>query len=178
MAIVWAGALVLFVVLYFLTISPQSKTLAKLSADLVEKQKTYEVAVAAAQQDNQKRLADEVESLKSRLAGYVIESEESANLTFDISRIAGDKQVSSFTIRASEQIRSADLIDIKNLQENAVVITFASNFKQFAAFLNALERHRPSVFVDRFKMVREDQAGNAQKVDMELAFFVKKRPEG
>ena len=178
MSVVWAGSFVLLVLAYFLVISPQLKVKAQFAKELVEKRQMYDAALGAAQEDNKKKLADEVEALKSKLGNYAVEFDESANLTFDIGRIAADKQVGSFTIKTPEQTRDSDPSGSKYLQENRIDIAFASNFRQFAAFLNAIERHRPLIFVDKFKVSRGDQGGTSNKVDMGLSVFVRKRPEG
>jgi Tfp pilus assembly protein PilO len=177
-SVVWAVSFVLLMLAYFLVISPRLEVKAQLAKELVEKQQMYDAAVNAAQDDNKKKLADEVEVLKSKLGDYAVESDESANLTFDIGRIAADKQVGSFTIKTPDQMRDSDQSDSKYLQENRIDIAFASNFKQFAAFLNAIERHRPVIFVDKFKVSRGEQGGTSNKVDMGLSVFVRKRPEG
>jgi hypothetical protein len=178
MSVVWAVSIVLVALVYFLVISPQLKVKAQLAQELGEKQQMYDAAASAAQEDNKKKLTYEIEVLKSKLGDYAIEFEESANLTFDIGRIAADKQVGSFTVKTSEQSRDSDQSGPKYLQENRIEIAFASNFRQFAAFLNALERHRPVIFVDRFKVLRQEQGGASNKVDMGLSVFVRKRPEG
>ena len=178
LAAVWGAAIVLFVLAFYLFISPQLRVSAQLAADCNEKQKLYESAIEAAKEENQKKLADEVKTLKNRLSQFVVESQDSANLTFDISRLAGAKQVASFTVKNSEQSMGPDQSDSKNLQENHIEVSFASDFRQFASFLNELERHQPVVFVDRFKLTRANQGDSNHKVEMDLSFFVKKRPEG
>lgn len=178
MAIVWSAAFALFALAFFFFVSPQMKVAAQLAADCDAKQKLYESAVEAAKEENKKKLADEVQTLKNRLSQFVVEAQESANLTFDVSRIAGAKQVSSFTVKTPEQLKSSDQGDSKNLQENRIEVSFSSDFRQFAAFLNDLERHQPVVFVDRFKLTRANNNETLHKIDMALSFFVKKRPEG
>jgi hypothetical protein len=178
MSVVWAASLVLFVLAYFLVISPKLQVKAQLVKEVVEKQQEYDAAVNAAQEDNKKKLADEIEGLKIKLGGYAVEFEESANLTFDIGRIAADKQVISFTVKTAEQYKDSDKSGPKYLQENRIDIAFGSNFGQFAAFLNALERHRPVIFVDRFKVSRGERGDTLHRVDMGLSVYVRKRPEG
>jgi Tfp pilus assembly protein PilO len=178
MGVVWAASLGLFVLAFVFLVSPQRKITADLARELAEKNKLCESALEAAREENKKKLLDEVQELKSRLGDYVVEFEESANLTFDISRIAGDKQVSSFTVKTPDQSRNSDQSDSKNLQENRVEVSFNSDYGQFASFLNALERHRPVVFVDKFKLGIDRQGEAGIKVDMDLSFMVKRKPEG
>jgi heme exporter protein D len=178
MGIVWAASLVVFALVYYVVIAPQLKVKNQVLKESAEKQQRFESALSAAQEDNKKKLAGEVEELKTRLSDYVSEYEESANLTFSISRIAADKQVSDFTVKTSEQSKIQDALAAKNLQENRVEIAFASDFLRFANFLNALERHQPVIFVDRFKVSHGDQSGTPNKVDMTLSYFVRKKQDG
>ena len=178
MGIVWAASLVLFALIYYVVIAPQLKIKNQVLKDSTEKKQQFESALNAAQEDNKKKLAGEVEELKTRLSDYVSEYEESANLTFSISRIAADKRVSDFTVKTSEQGKVQDALVAKNLQENRIEIAFASDFLQFASFLNTLERHQPVIFVDRFKVSRGDQSGTPNKVDMTLSYFARKKLDG
>ena len=81
MGIVWAASLVVFSLVYYIVIIPQLKVKAQLLEESTEKQKMFESALSAANEDNKKKLAGEVEELKTRLFGYVSEYEESSNFT-------------------------------------------------------------------------------------------------
>jgi hypothetical protein len=175
LGIVWGATLVVCAVAYYFLIVPQVKTKAKLIKEATEKKAQYDMAINASLEETRKKLAAEVESLRGRLSNYASEYEDFANQTFAISRMAGDKQVSAFTVKATEQDRQQDQLKAKNLQENKMEIAFSSDFMQFANFLNTLERHQPVVFVDRFKLQRGDQGATSAKVDMSLSFFVRKK---
>ncbi|MGA2094420.1 MAG: GspMb/PilO family protein [Sedimentisphaerales bacterium] len=174
MGLVWAGALVVVVAAFIFLINPQVREKDRLAKEAADKQKLYNGAVEAAKEDTKKKLAAELESLKSKLNDYAIDSEDSANMTLDISRVATAGQVASFTIKNCEQQQSGQS-DSKYLQENRIQISFSSDFRQFATLLNMLERHRPVIFVDNFRITR---ASDNNKVDMDLSIFVRKRPEG
>jgi Type II secretion system (T2SS), protein M subtype b len=177
MGIVWGSSLLLFAIAYYMVITPQLKVRARLLKEVTDKKNLLNMAINASTEENKKKLAGDVELLRSRLNNYVSEYEESANLTFAISRIAGDKQVNAFTVKTSEQDKQQDNLTSKNLQENHMEISYTSDFTQFVNFLNTLERHQPVVFVDRFKIQRGDQSGTSNKVDMSLSFFVKRKQE-
>jgi Type II secretion system (T2SS), protein M subtype b len=178
MGIVWSVSFFLFAIAYYFIIAPQLKVKAGLLKEATEKKEQLDMALNASLEDNKKKLVAEIESLKTRLSNYVSEYEDSPNLTFAVSRIAGDRQVSAFTVKTSEISRQQDQLTAKNLQENKMEISFVSDFMQFANFINTLERHQPVVFVDRFKVQRDGQGGSANKVDMSLSFFVRKKQTG
>jgi hypothetical protein len=178
MGIVWGVSFVLFAIAYYLFITPQLKIKAQLLAEATEKKGRLEMALDISLEDNKKKMTAEVESLKAMLGNYVSEYEDSPNLTFAVSRIAGDRQVRAFTVKTPESGRQPDQLATKNIQENKMEISFASDFLQFANFINTLERHQPVVFVDRFRMQREGPGGTTNKVDMSLSFFVRRKQAG
>ncbi len=175
MGIVWGCSAVVFAIGYSLFIVPQVKVKDKLSKEAAEKKATFDMALNASLEENKKKLAAEVEALRGKLGDYASDYDEFANQTFAISRIAGDKQVSAFTVKTSDQQDKQHELTSKNLQENRMEIAFTSDFLQFANFLNTLERRKPVVFVDRFKVQRGEQTGMPNKVDMSLSFFVRKK---
>ena len=177
MGLVWGGSSVLFVLAYLFVIGPQLKIKANITRQANEKRQVCEAAIEAAKEENRKKLVEEVKALKSSVNDYVADSEDSSNLTFDIGRIASDKHVGSFTIKANDRLGGSGKLESKNLEEKYIDISFESNYKQFATFLNAIERHRPVIFVDRFKVSRPAQSGNPNKVDMGLAIFVRKQTQ-
>jgi len=65
--------------------------------------------------------------------------------------------------------------DCKYIRENHIVVSFIGGFNQFATFLNALERHRPVIFVDKFAIARSGQDSSVYQVSLNVAAFVKKQ---
>lgn len=178
MGLAWAACFVLFALAYFFVISPQLGVKARLARESAEKKQMCEVAINIAKEDSKKKLSDEVKGLKSKLSGYAVDSEESANLTLNIGRIAADKRVSSFAIKSVDQIMDAGQVESGYLQENYVEVTFKSGFNQFATFLNALERHQPVIFVNKFKVLRGGRDDKLNTVDMGISIFVRKQADG
>lgn len=178
MGFVWGISFALCAVAVYFFVKPQMKIKAELLKEATAKKEQLETALNASLEENKKKLAADVESLRSKLSNYVSEYEDSPNITFAVSRIAGDKQVSAFAVKTPELDKQQDQLKAKTLQENKMEISFASDFMQFANFINTLERHQPVIFVDRFKLQRGEEGGNASKVDMSLSFFVKKKQNG
>jgi len=177
LALVWAGSLVLFLLVYFLVLSPQAAALSRVEQKFAQAKHTYEAALLASRTETKTKLARELEQLQNRLGDFAVDFNNSSNLTFDIGRIAGEKQLGSFTVKTVDSRKNANDNDNQYLQENKVQISFEGSFTQFARFLNALERHRPVLFVDSFKIVRSAQESSPHKVDMDIAVFVRRRQQ-
>ncbi|GAI49604.1 unnamed protein product, partial [marine sediment metagenome] len=115
--------------------------------------------------------------LQERFKDFVINFDNLANLTFDISQIAKEKRLASFSIKGVETRGGSSIFDSKYLSENHFAVSFTGSFNQFATFLNALERHRPVVFVDKLKITHSRRENSDHKVDMDLAVFVRKQQD-
>ncbi len=174
-ALIWAGSLIPFFFAYMIALAPQQKSKKQVRWQLAETKQMYDFAIRASQEETKIKSNEEIENLRSKLKDFVVDFEDSANLIFDISQIANEKKVDSFSIKGQEAHRGSTVLDLKHLQENRIDINFTGAFNQFATFLNSLERHQPVIFVDNFKITRSARGDSSHKVNMKLAAFVRKR---
>lgn len=175
LGIIWGACLMVFVFTYVWVLSPQSLMKQKFSSELEEKKQDYVAARGASQEGARKRLLLEVEQLEDKLHSYVADSNGSTNLTFDISQIANKNNVASFSIKSKANNNFFDVPQCSLISENRMDVSFMSDFRQFAMFLNSLERHEPVVFVDSFSITRSRQSDSGHRVKMGLSVFVEKR---
>jgi len=176
-AIVWAACLVLFILAYILVLGPQKSSRKHFESTLAEKKDLYEFAQRATQEQTKIRLNEQIEGLRETLKDFVVDLEDSANLTFDIGRIANEEDVSSFSIKSNDKQGISEIPDCNSICENHIDISFIAGFNQFATFVNALERHQPVLFVNKFTMTRSNKGESAYQVSLDIAAFVKKQQE-
>ncbi|MGA1980453.1 MAG: GspMb/PilO family protein [Sedimentisphaerales bacterium] len=175
MALIWSGCFVLFFFIYMLTLAPQKNSKEQLEKQLAEKKRMHNSALEAAQEETKIQLNEQIEHLRDELKNFVIDFEDSVNLTFDISQIAGGKGVTSFSLETKKDSGRETEKSDKYISESHIDISFSTmDFSQFAALLNALERHRPVIFVDKFAITRSDKGSSEHQVNMNLAVFVRK----
>jgi hypothetical protein len=176
-AIVWAACLVLLLLAYIMVLRPQHLNEKRLDRTLAEKKRLYESAQRATQEATRAQLNEQIRQLRDRLHDFVIGFEDSANLTFDIGQIASDKKVTAFSVKGKENRTALAVPDCNAISENHMNVSFVSGFYQFATFVNALERHKPVLFVNEFTIVRSNQNDAAYEVTLDVAAFVKKPRE-
>lgn len=175
--LIWAACFVVFLLVYILVLGPQKNRKKRVEGKLAEKKQIYESALTASQKETKIRLNEQIENLRNRLKDFVIDFDDSANLTFEISQIANDKKVASFSIKGKENsVLSGESVS-KYISENHIVISFTGGFNQFATFLSALERHRPVLLVDKFAITRSGQDDSTFRVSLNLAAFIRKQRE-
>lgn len=176
-AIAWAACLVLFVLAFIFVLGPQKSNRRHLENTLAEKKEQHEMAQRATQEQTKIRLNEQIEGLRFILKDFVVDLEDSANLTFDIGRIANEEDVSSFSIKNNDKQGVLEIPDCNSICENHIDISFIAGFDQFATFVNALERHQPVLFVNEFTISRSNKGESIYQVSLDIAAFVRKQQE-
>jgi lipopolysaccharide export LptBFGC system permease protein LptF len=174
-ALIWMGCFALFFFVYMLMLAPQKNNKKQLEKKLEEKKQMHEFALKASQNETRAQLSDQIESLRNELKNFVVDFKDSANLTFDISHIANEKGVGSFSIETKKGSAPPQKTADKHISESYIDISFSTkDFNQFAALLNALERHKPVIFVNKFDITRSKKGDSEHQVKMNLAVFVRR----
>ncbi len=177
-ALIWVGSLICLGCIYIFLLAPQRNAKNLMAKQLTEKKQIYESAMETSKAETKIRLKEQLETLQNKLADFVIAPENSADLIFDISQIANQWSVDSFSIKSKENRKSSDFANLTYITESCIDISFEGNYNKFAALLNALERHRPVIFVDDLVITRSKEGSSDNQVNMSLAVFTKKPQNG
>jgi len=180
-ALIWAGCCALFLLIYITALAPQKESSKWLETLYLVKKQAYESAQVAARDETKSELNKQIERLQDRLRDFVIDLENSVDLTFDISQLAKEKEVTSFSIssvKGKDGRTDSEIPGCEHIGESFIKVSFNAGFNHFASLLNALERHRPVLFVDKCKITCPEQGGSNHSVNMELAVFVRKKTSG
>ena len=175
--LIWACCFAALMLVYMLVLSPQHKRQIRVKQDLVETRLLYESVHQATQENTRKRLLGELEGLRSRMEDFAVDYKDLANLTFDISRMAAEEKLVSFSMKTRSDF-SPSASEDKQLRENQIDLSFTAGFNQFARFMSALERHQPAIFVDKFSISRSGRNDGQHQVSINLAVFVRKSAAG
>jgi len=175
--IIWTACFVIFMLAYMLILRPQKNSGKLIEEKLAEKKKVYKSALKAAREETRIQLKEQIENLQNRLEDFVVDFEDSANLTFDLSQIAEEKKIASFGSKVKNNRGLTTNVDYKYITENHINISFIGNFNQFATFLNTLERHRPVIFVDKFTITCSGREDSGYQISLNVTAFVKKQQD-
>jgi len=176
---VWLVSFVVLAGAYMFLLAPQSSIRRQLDQQLAQKKRACGQAQLAADQEYRNKQQEEIERLASKLRDYVVGSDESDSMTFNISQIARKTSIDAPNIKNEQKSNRgpSDSFECEFITENYISVDFAGDFDQFAKLLNALERHRPAIFVEAFSIERSKRDGALPDVDMRLAFFARKQAE-
>jgi Tfp pilus assembly protein PilO len=176
-ALIWAPCFIVLLLIYVFLVRPQSKNRAALESKVSEIKQLYESAQNAARESYRVEMNQKLEKFKGQLKDFVVDERDTADLTFGISKVANEKNVTAFGIKAEDAQSKYNIPGCTNIYEKRIQVDFTSGFNQFAGFLNALERHQPVVFINDFKMSRSSDNPSGHRSSMGLAVLVRKRVE-
>ena len=165
-----------FVAAHMILLKPQTDSERYLEKKLIEKRQEHRAAERAAEEQTKIELNKQIARLRERLSDFVIDFENAADLKFDITQLAREKQVASLSVGSGQKSRKI-ASDSSSIDESHIDISFVSRFNQFASFVNSLERHRPVFFVHTFKIVCSNQDESAYTVTLDVRALVRRPQE-
>ena len=170
----WVPCIALGVAFYLFALEPQMQRVNALEMELTDARRLYSRATEAARPENQRRLSQETQKLNERVGDFVLLPETAPDLAFEIAELASRTEVESFTMKPQDRAGLEAVPNCEKVGERLINVAFASHFHQFATLLNALERHRPVLFVETFAITRPRQEAEKPRIDMQLAVLVEK----
>jgi hypothetical protein len=173
-SLTWGASLGLFLLAYVVVLGPQGRAKSSALRNLVEQEQAYKAARKATEEQAQERLKEQLRHLSDKIEDFVVAFDKSANLTFDISRMANEREIESFNIKNEGEIDISVNDENRTVFENSIEVTFSASFNQFASLLNALERYKPVVFVDSFNISPPDINSGKPQISMNLVCLVRK----
>lgn len=178
MAVVWGPFLLLMIGFHLLVLGPKMRRVKALEAELADARMILSRAMDAAKEENRMALREAVAQVDDRVSDFVLRPETAPDLGFEIGQLANRTGAESFNMKPRNRQRSAAVADCDQFGEERIDVSFRSRFHDFAALLNAVERHRPILFVETFVIDRPRTPSSKPQASMELAVLVEKPHDG
>jgi len=172
--VVWGAALFLLLLGYMVLIRPQNLAVKKTKNQIENKTEEYRVAQDCSKEQTKARMKDKLRASQDRLAEFVVDTEQAAGLTFDISQIADRLKVDGFNSKRKASESYMEIDGCSEIGKGQIEVAFLADFPQFAKFVNMLERNIPVIFVDEFYISPKMKNLAEHDVRMTLAYFVRK----
>ncbi|MBN2269016.1 MAG: hypothetical protein JXN61_00280 [Sedimentisphaerales bacterium] len=170
--VVWVGWLAVVLVAFLLVVMPQERAKVQIARQLTDKRQAIIHARETASVQTRTQLDQEIESLQSMVGDFVMDHTTAANLAFEVSRISKDMKLDAFTLTNTDKDGFVKVSSGSDILARPVNLSFNTSFNRFAAFLNALERYRPAIFADTFRIVRVPGEAGMHQVNMKLYVLV------
>ena len=173
-AFILLGCSAMALLLYTCLLIPQQKNKKMIENQLAEKKEAFANIKNLSQSNIAEKLRAEIEDITSMKNNFVAEPEIMNNLTFEIGQIADSLKINAFKIVLRKDGANDDQGKWKHIAEKHFAVSFQADYNQFANFLNSLERHKPVVFVDNFKIAKAGKDDEPADVRIGLTVLVKK----
>ena len=174
LALAWGPFAALAVTCHLFALKPQMQRVTALEAELTDARRLYGRAMEAAKQETQDRLTAAVTRLDERIADFALRPSATPDLAFEIAELASATEVEAFAMTPRNYERLKRLDQCETIGEKQLDISFAGHFHQFAGLLNALERHRPTLFIETFSIRRPHKETARPEASMQVAVLVEK----
>lgn len=173
--LIWGIGLIVCIPVYMFVLKPQEGQMAGLAQDVNNLQIEVNRIKIAASKTARENLKKENDDLKVRLGDFVIDSNAIQSLATEIINISKNIGLEEFHIDPWSGVTVAAFSDCKYVLGQTIIVSFNAGFPEFAKFINMLERHKVTVFIDSFSVTRGSDEKAKHKVSINLAVLVAKQ---
>ena len=173
--IVWVVFLAVLLLVFLLVVMPQERAKAQIARQLDRVKKEIILARDTANADTRTRLEQEIKALESTAGDFVMDYTTAANLAFEVSRMSKDMGLDAFNLTNTDKEGFVKVSNNSEILAKPINLSFNTRFNTFAFFLNALERYRPVIFADTFRIIRVPGETGGHQVNMKLYVLVSDR---
>lgn len=170
----WGVWLVLTAVIYVLTLGPQNTLMARLQKEFVFSNEDYGLAQTAGRPQTKASMEQKLKALNQKTAYFVVPPDNAAQLILQISQLAAKNNLQDFTTKMVNSFATSKQNDTSNIVEAWLELEFTGSFPQMAAFINALERNDPVVFIENINLRRGTQANALPSASIQISYFTGK----
>lgn len=171
----WSPWVIVCAVLYLVMLRPQAHLHKTIHNELVTSNDRVSVARMATLEDTRKRQGELLTDLQDRIGEFLVAPDQQDRVLFEISRLATSFGLADYAGKSRQDLWGAEEGEQVKIQRMWMTITFKAPFQQFAAFINAMERNSPAVFIESAGIERSRENLKQHRAKLLIAFFT--RPE-
>jgi len=170
----WGIWLVLTAVIYFLALGPQNILMARIQKEFVSSNEDYSLAQMAGRPETKANMEQKLKKLSEKTEYFVVPPDNTPGLILQISQLAAKNQLKDFTTKMVSSYSASKQNDTSNITEAWLELEFTGSFPQMAAFINALERNEPVVFIETINLRRGTQENTPPSASIQISYFTAK----
>lgn len=174
----WAVCVLVIGAGYVLLYQPQKVELAQVQKQFSESQTELEKAQLAAQDQAKEKMQLRCDETSRLIAGFSTKPDKMTELVFQVGQIANDLRLAEFSSKNEKRKDQSTVEKSLTLDEGWLKVEFFATFKQFAEFVNRLERHCPVVFVEEVSFRRGTASSKGHAASLRLSFLAEKDAGG
>jgi hypothetical protein len=173
---VWGVWLAISVLLYLLILGPQGRLMATLQQTMQTATEDHELAQKAHRPETKLHIQERMEKATQNLNQFMIGADAASKLTVLISQLAAQQSLADFSVKTRELPPTFDDPKKSGITEAWLELTFSGPFNQCAAYINALERNKPVIFIESAEIQRNAQTTENPTVRLLISYLIDTNP--
>lgn len=169
---VWGVWLTITVLLYSLILGPQGNLMATLQQTMRTAAEDYDLAQRARRPETKLRIQERLENATQNLNKFMIGSDAASKLTVLISQLAAQQNLADFSVKTREMAPTLNEQNKSGIVEAWLELTFSGAFSRCAAYINALERNQPVIFIESAEIQRNTQITEAPTARVLISYLI------
>lgn len=176
----WTPWVILMASLYLFGLQPQALKYKAVHEELAASNERVSVARLSSLEDTRQRQIDLLAELQGRVNEFLVAPDQQDRILFEISRLANAYGLADYAGKSRPDLWGAEEGEPVMIQRMWLTITFKAPFQQFAAFINAMERNTPAIFVESAGIERSRENPKHHRAKLLIAFFTRpaSKPSG
>lgn len=172
---VWGVFLVIAVLLYALVLGPQLSQIDTLHKNMQTAVEDYTLAQRAHNPGIQQQIQERLEKTVQTLNEFTINTEAASRLTVLISQLAAQHKLNEFAVKTREMTPTLGGQEKTEITEAWLELTFSAPFNHCAAYINALERNEPVIFIESADILKPAQVQEEPQARILVSYLIDKR---
>ncbi len=117
---------------------------------------------------------ERLEMFHERYSDFVVEPDYVHNFPLKISQIAKKIGIRSISTKGKTGLLYSEIPNCERIVTSHINISWTGTYRQFAQLVNALERYRPVILIDRFRVSRSSLSSKLNEINIGLVIIVEK----
>ena len=170
-AALWVPWLILCVLTYLFVLEPLAQKYKTVHTQFASSNDLVSVARLASLEDTKQRQQAQLDELQAWIDSYCATEAQQDQVIFEISRLANAFALADYAGKTKQNVWGTGEDEEVKIQRVWMTITFKAPFQQFAAFVNAMERNCPAVFIESARIEKSQDRANQHRAKLLISFF-------
>ena len=172
----WNAAMITVFAVYVMAIAPTQSVAMQKHTDFMKRAAALDHATKLVNQQSLLSSMKKLHKVNKKFEQFVRNSDTTHNFALEISQIAKSIGITDLETTGNTSDMFLSIPNCPNIAVSKMDIVGTGNYKQFARFINAMERYSPMILIHSFDIEVEETAPGVTKMKMNLRMIVEGKP--
>ena len=172
----WTAAMITVFAVYVMAIAPTQSVAMQKHTDFMKRAAALDHATKLVNQQSLLSSMKKLHKVNKKFEQFVRNSDTTHNFALEISQIAKSIGITDLETTGNTSDMFLSIPNCPNIAVSKMDIVGTGNYKQFARFINAMERYSPMILIHSFDIEVEETAPGVTKMKMNLRMIVEGKP--